>query len=108
MLDEVDIENLSRGIRPNCKDHLHVGRVRAFDLSRSAHLGKLLAFVSSSATTKDDPAPSGCFIEIGGYVEYTHLRRSTQPRLTSIYAIGEKIAADINKPFLRRRYYPVN
>jgi hypothetical protein len=53
-----------------------------------------LAFLASSATTDENPAPAGCFIEIGGVVEYAHLRRTTKPNLREIYAVGEKIAAN--------------
>jgi hypothetical protein len=48
------------------------------------------------------------FIEIGGYVEYCHLRKTTKPNLKRIYALGEQIAAGVNRPFLRRNYYPTN
>jgi|GEM_PF-7034789 hypothetical protein len=108
ILSDVDVENLSLGIKPNCRDHVHAGRVRAFELSRNPRLGRLLALLASSATTKEDPAPAGCFIEIGGFVEYAHIRKTTKPNLKVIYALGEKIAADEQKPFMRRRFYPTN
>jgi hypothetical protein len=108
MLSDLDVENLARGIKPNCKDHIHVGRVRAFELSRHPSLGKILAFLASSATSEEDHAPAGCFIEIGDCVEYTHLRRTTKPNLKAIYTVGEKIAAHVKKPFNRRTYYPVD
>lgn len=108
ILSDIDVENLSLGITPKCKDHVHMGKVRAFELTRSPRLGRLLAFLASSATTDEDPAPAGCFIEIGGFVEYAHLRRTTKPNLKVIYALGEKIADDEQKPFRRRVFYPVN
>jgi uroporphyrinogen-III synthase len=40
-------------------------------------------------------------------VEYAHLRRTTKPNLKAIYAVGEKIAGDVKRPFIRRPYYPV-
>lgn len=107
ILNDIDLENFARGITPNCKDHIHVGRVRAFEISRHPSLGRLIAFLGSSATTDDDPAPAGCFIEIGGFVEYAHLRKTTKPNLKAIYALGERIAANEKKPFNRRTYYPV-
>ena len=107
ILNEMDWENLQRGIKPNCRDHVHMGKVRAFDLTRHPSLGRILAFLASSATTHENPAPAGVFIEIGGFVEYAHLRRTSKPRLKSIYALGEKIAADEQKPFRRRTFYPV-
>lgn len=94
ILSDIDSENLARGVKPDCRDHLHVGKVRAFELSRCPSLGNLLAFLASSATTDENPAPAGCFIEIGGVVEYAHLRRTTKPNLREIYAVGEKIAAN--------------
>jgi hypothetical protein len=85
-----------------------MGKVRAFELTRHPSLGKLLALLSSSATTAENPASAGCFIEIGGVVEYAHLRKTTKPNLKAIHAIGEKVAADARKPFRRRIYYPVD
>jgi hypothetical protein len=70
-------------------------------------MGKILAFLSSAATTDEDLAPSGVFVEVGAFVEYCHLRRTTKPRLKAIYAVGEKIAADQQKLFRRRTHYPV-
>jgi len=84
-----------------------MGKAKAFDLTRHPSLGKLLAFLGSSATTAEYPAPAGCFIEIGGFVEYAHLRRTTKPNLKVIYALGQKIAADKQKIFIRRTFYPV-
>ncbi len=107
ILTEEDFENLSRGIQPSCRDHYHTGKSKAFDLTRSPQLGRILAFLGSPATTAENLAPSGVFIEIGGMVEYCHLRKTTKPRLKSIYALGEKIAADEQKLFIRRTSYPV-
>lgn len=107
ILSDIDFENLALGIQPNCRDHFHTGKAKAFELSRHPALGKLLAFLASSATTDEDPAPAGCFIEVDGWVEYAHLRSSTKPNLKVIYALGEKIAAHERKLFRRRMYYPV-
>lgn len=107
ILTEEDFENLSRGITPNCKDHYHTGKSKAFELTRHPELGEILALVASSATTKDDVAPSGVFVKVGDFVEYCHLRRTTKPKLKFIYALGEKIAAEEQKMFRRRTYYPV-
>ncbi|WP_035359913.1 hypothetical protein [Edaphobacter aggregans] len=107
MLSDVDFENLSRGIQPDCRDHIHVGKARAFELTGNPSMGRVLAFLTSSATTDEDLAPAGCFIEIGGFVEYAHLRKTTKPNLKAIYAVGEKVAADEKKPFMRRTFYPV-
>ena len=108
ILDEVDAQRLAEGIKPNCKDHYHTGRVKAFELCRVATLGRILVMLGSRATTEDDPAPSGVFIEIGGYVEYCHLSKTTKPNLRRIYALGKQVAAGENRPFLRRNYYPLN
>jgi hypothetical protein len=107
ILSDIDFENLTLGIQPNCRDHFHTGKAKAFELSRHPALGKLLAFLASSATTDEDPAPAGCFIEVGGWVEYAHLRSTTKPNLKVIYALGEKIAARERKLFRRRTDYPV-
>ncbi len=107
ILSDIEIENLALGIQPDCRDHFHTGRAKAFELSRHPALGKLLALLASSATTDEDPAPAGCFIEIGGWVEYAHLRSSTKPNLKVIYVLGEKIAARERKLFRRRTDYLV-
>jgi hypothetical protein len=107
ILSDIDFENLALGIKPNCRDHIHVGRARAYELTLHPQFGKLLAFLASSATTDEDIAPAGCFIEVGGWVEYSHLRSTTKPNLKQIYALGEKIAADERKLFRRRTHYPV-
>ena len=107
ILREEDFDNLSRGIQPNCRDHYHTGKVKAFDLTRSPILGRILAFLGSAATIAENPAPSGVFVEVGGVVEYCHLRKTTKPNLKSIYVLGEKIAADEQKLFSRRTHYPV-
>jgi hypothetical protein len=105
LLDDYDFEKLSCGIKLNCKEHKHVGRVQAFELTREPRFGKLLAFLASSASTRENPAPAGCFVEIGGLVEYVHLRKSSKPNLKSVYALGERIGKEQNKPFKRRSYY---
>lgn len=107
ILNDVDFENLTVGIQPNCRDHIHMGKARAFELTRHPSLGRILAFLASSASTKEDSAPAGVFIEIGGWVEYAHLRRTTKPNFKAIYALGEKIAADEQKFFRRRTFFPV-
>jgi hypothetical protein len=106
IIDDIDLESLSRGLKLNCKDHRHVGRVAAFEISRSPRLGRLVAFLGSAATTRDEPAPAGCFIEIGGFIEYVHLRPSTKPNLKTIYALGKRLGTERRKPFRQRTYYP--
>jgi hypothetical protein len=71
-------------------------------------LGKLLALMASAATTPENVAPAGCFVEIGGVVEYTHLRKTTKPKLKAIYALGERIAAEHNLTFRRRKDYAID
>ena len=107
LLSEFDFERLSQGILPDCRDHRHVGKVEAFAISRHPQYGRPLAFLTSSATTAEDLAPAGCFVEIGGVVEYAHLRSTTKPNLKLIYAFGEQVAAKEQKPFIRRTFYPV-
>jgi hypothetical protein len=107
ILDPIDFENWSLGIKPDCKDHRHVNRVKAFEISRDPRFGNLVALLASSATTADDPAPSGCFVEVGGVIEYVHLRPRTKVRLKTIHALGERIAAEKKTTFKRRAYYLV-
>jgi hypothetical protein len=107
ILNSIDFENLSLGSQPDCRDHRHVNRVKAFEISRDPRLGKLVALVASSATTEEDLAPSGCFVEVGGVIEYVHLRRRTKVKLNLIYAAGDRIAVERKSSFKRRAYYPV-
>jgi hypothetical protein len=107
VLDVVDFENARLGIPPKCKDHRHVNRAKAFEISRNPRFGRLVGFLASAATTKDDIAPAGCFVEVAGVIEYVHLRKTTNPKLKVIYAVGERIAAQRKKVFRHRSYYLV-
>jgi|SRR5579863_469431 len=101
------MENLSLGIRPDCRDHRHVNRTKAFEISKNPRFGRIVAVLSSSATTEENLAPAGCFVEVAGDIEYVHLRQRTKPRLNVIYTVGEQVAAERGKIFRRRSYYPV-
>lgn len=107
VLDAIDVENQKIGIAPKCTEHRHVGRKNAFELCRSARFGKVIAFVASSATSEDNPAPAGCFVLAGGTIEYVHLRSRSKVNLKVVYALGEKLSKNLMKPFMRRTDYRV-
>lgn len=103
LLNEWEWEGVSRGVKPDCKEHRHVSRTNAFYVSRRAGFGELLALVQSDA--KKTSRPSGCYVEVAGTVEYVHLKKRIKLNLENIYALGEKIAAEENLKFVRRKGY---
>ena len=103
LLNEWEWDGLSRGVKPDCKEHRHVSRTNAFYMSRRARFGKWLASVRSDA--KKTSSPSGCYVEVAGTVEYVHLKKRIKPDLENIYALGESIASKQNLKFVRRKEY---
>lgn len=101
LLDEWEWERLSRGVRPDCKEHRHVSRTNAFYMSRRAGFGELLKFVQGDA--KKTSQPCGCYVKVGGTVEYVHLKKRIKLNLENIYVLGEKIASEEKLKFVRRK-----
>jgi hypothetical protein len=90
------VEKLSLGMKPDGRDHRHVSRPKAFEISGDPKFGRIVALLGSSAT-KENPAPAGCFVEVDGVIEHVHLRKSTKPKVDFIHRLGERIAAELKK-----------
>lgn len=103
LLNEWEWDGLSRGVKPDCKEHRHVSRPNAFYMSRRVAFGKWLAFVQSG--DKKTSRPNGCYVEVAGTVEYVHLKKRIKLNLETIYAVGERIASEQNLKFVRRKEY---
>jgi hypothetical protein len=101
LLNEWEWEGLSRGVKPDCKEHRHVSRTNAFYMSRRAGFGEVLDFIQRDA--KKTSRPFGCYVKVAGTVEYVHLKKRIKLDLENIYSLGEKIAAEENLKFVRRK-----
>jgi hypothetical protein len=61
--------------------------------------------IAARGSTKDNLVFDGCFVEVGGTVEYAHLRKRVRPNLKFVYDLGERIAAQRHVPFIKRKLH---
>ena len=103
ILNEWERDALSRGVKPDHRDHRHISQTNAFYMSRRAVFGDLLRWVFVGSSTKKTSRPIGCYVEVAGTVEYVHFKKRIKLDLENIYALGEKIATEKNLKFVRRK-----
>jgi hypothetical protein len=118
-LNPWELEEAKLGIKPNCRNHRHLSRTEAFEISGRPSFGTILGTLyreakpiakwvvaefapSSSLATTGKWVPVGYFVKITGRIEFTSNSRSELP-LDQVRAKGLELAKKLGIPFIERK-----
>jgi hypothetical protein len=102
-LSRWEIEESRRGIKPNCRNHRHISRAEAFDLSGDPYYGTILDWIWLEGSV---PAKLGCrvyFVKVAGRIEFTIANSGLELPFDQVRAKGLELEKKLGIPFIERK-----
>lgn len=100
-LNPWEVEERKRGIKPNCRNHRHISKAEAFELSGSPDYGNIVDWLQATASGK--LVFRGYFVKIAGRIEFTITLSECEPPFDQIRAKGLQLEKQFGIPFIERK-----
>ena len=101
LLERWEVEELRRDLKPNCRNHRHISKAEAFELSGNPRYGKIVGLLQTRDAAK--PMVGGYFVEIAGRIEFTITNPRSEPPSDLIRAEGLRLEKRHGIPFIERK-----
>lgn len=102
-LNSWEIDESRRGVKPNCRNHRHISRADAFNLSGDPFYGNILDWIWLEGTV---PEKLGCwvyFVKVAGRIEFTIANSELPPAFDQVRAKGLELEKKLGIPFIERK-----
>lgn len=102
-LNPWEVADANRGIKPNCRNHRHISKAEAFELSGRPEFGKILSttFLKEKASSK--VVLCGYFVEIAGRIEYVMAKSDPNFSIDEVRRKGLELERNLGIPFIDRK-----
>ena len=98
-LENWELEEKQRGTQPNCRNHRHISKADAFELTGDPHYGKPLAPIFPETGGN----PCGWFVAVGKRIEFTITDNECEFPFVQVRAKGLELERKFGIPFIERK-----
>jgi hypothetical protein len=98
-LENWELEEIQRGSQPNCRNHRHISKADAFELTGDRYYGKTLAPI----VPETGGNPCGWFVVVGKRIEFTITDNECEFPFEQVRTKGLELERKLGIPFIERK-----
>ena len=102
-LNPWEVDERERGSKPNCRNHRHISKTAAFDLSGRPHFGRILAELSFEPKGGGRAEPCGYLVKVAGRIEFTITNQDYDIPFDQVRSKGLELEKKLGVPFIERK-----